>query len=173
MTDLPTELEDNTFILFSKKQQDLHLRTRRRLSILSKSEGKQVVTFHCEPTGELVLELESYLPSSSNTERAVNMLGTKSISLEDYLTTASKLPVEILFQSAPNSGVAGSKPVSLTLAFSLTSPTPSPYVLHMVPARPFPNDSSFLSPSGRSQTAKSCTSIVDEADNELMRIQMR
>lgn len=173
--DLPTGLDNDISVSFSKKQPDSVLKNRgRRLSILSKSkEEKQVVVFQCEPTGELVFELMSYSLSSSNTSVAAKILGTKSITLQDYLIAACRLPVEILLESTLNSGFLGSKPISVILALSLTSPIPAPYVLHMVQTRPSSKNPCFFSSSGRSQNAKSWTCVVDEADNELMRIQFR
>lgn len=168
--DLPVGHKGSLFVSFSKKQPDLFFNTRRRINISSESE-EMVSCFQCEPTGHMLFELISYSSSILSISKTPILLKSSTITLEDLLSPVSKLQVEKWFELMANSAVVGSKPI-LRIALSLTTVIFSSYVLHMVCTRPL-SKSCFLSLSGRFQNAKSWTCFVDEADNELMSIQMR
>ncbi|KAH7567611.1 hypothetical protein ACOSP7_010395 [Xanthoceras sorbifolium] len=159
---LPAGHRGSLFVTCSKKQPDAHFNTKRKLSILSETGKKEIGLFPCEPTGELVFQLMSYSPSETELSmvKVVELLGTVSISLQDFMNPISELWIEKWFQLQPNSGVFGSKPINLCIAVSFTSPIPAPYGLQ-------------LAPPGRFRQAKGWTYVIDEAGNEVIKIQMR
>ncbi|KAK0576735.1 hypothetical protein LWI29_022531 [Acer saccharum] len=151
---LPAGHRESLFVTCSKKQSDPIFNAKRKLSISSETGRKEVALFSCEPTGELVFELMSYSPSKTE------LLGTVSIPLLDFMNSGSELWIEKWFQLVPNSGVVCSKPIDLRIALSFTSPIPAPYVLQLAPPERF-------------RQAKGWTYVVDEAGNEVIKIQMR
>ncbi|XP_059629772.1 glycine-rich domain-containing protein 1-like [Cornus florida] len=162
---LPAGHTGSLILYFNKKQPDLLFNTRRRLNISCESGKKQVAAFQCEPSGELLIELVSY----SGLQK---MLGTTLISLQDP-NSVSKLSVENWFELVPDSGIVGSKPISLQIALSFTTPFPAPYDLHMALAHRFSISSFSPLSTEKLQHAKSWTCIVNEAGNEIINIQMR
>ncbi|CAN6584281.1 unnamed protein product [Malus baccata var. baccata] len=125
--DLPTGHKGSLFVTFSKKQPDAFFKTGKRINISSESEQKAVSVVQCEPAGELVFELMSYSPSTLSMSKTPILLGTSSITLDDLLNPVSKLQVEKWFELTPNSAGPGSKPISIRIALSSTTPIPSPY----------------------------------------------
>ncbi|CAK9148513.1 unnamed protein product [Ilex paraguariensis] len=168
---LPAGHTGSLFVYFSKKQPDVLFNTKRRLSIMSELGKKQVAALRCEPTGELLFELMSYLPSSLHTENSLKILGTTSIALQELLNSISKLSVDKWFDLVSSSEVVGSQPITLRVAVSVTPPVQAPYLVHMVRGHPLSSTSSFPLPE-RFQQAKSWTCIVDEAGNEVISVRM-
>lgn len=125
--DLPTGHKGSLFVTFSKTQPDVFFKTGKRINISSESEQKAVSVVQCEPAGELVFELMSYSPSILSMSKTPILLGTSSITLDDLLNPVSKLQVEKWFELTPNSAGPGSKPISIRIALSSTTPIPSPY----------------------------------------------
>lgn len=171
--DLPVGSKSNLFISFGKKQPDLILNTRKQMRVSSESGEKQVVVFQCEPTGEIVFDLMTSLSFNLPIAKPVKVLGSASISLENLLNPIPTLYVENWFELMPNSGVVGSKPISLRIALSLTAPIPAPYVVQMVQMCPVSKGSCFISLSERSHHANSWTCVMDETDNEVISFLMR
>ncbi|XP_068312580.1 glycine-rich domain-containing protein 1-like [Pyrus communis] len=130
--DLPTGHKGGLFVTFSKKQPDVFFKTGKRINISSESEQKAVSVVQCEPAGELVFELMSYSPSILSMSKTPTLLGTSTITLDDILNPVSKLQVEKWFQLTSNSAGPGSKPISIRIALSSTTPIPSPSVVHVV-----------------------------------------
>ncbi|KAM1074962.1 hypothetical protein TB2_019458 [Malus domestica] len=64
------------------------------------------------------------------------LLGTSTFSLEHLLNPASKLQVGKWFELTPTSAVPGSKPVTIRIALTSTTPIPLPYALPMVQTDP-------------------------------------
>lgn len=118
-----------------------------------------MVVFQHEPTANVL-----FIFKLAKIKLWLEVLETTEISLEDLINPGSKLPVEKWFDFILSSGGIGSKPTILRLALSLTCPTASPFKLCMVRSRPFSNTS---------RNARSWKSMVNEADNELISIQMR
>jgi hypothetical protein len=169
--DLPVGSKNNLFISFGKKQPDLILNTRKRMSVSSESGERQVAVFQCEPTGELVFDLMTSLSFNLPIARQVEVLGSTSISLSSLLNP--KLSVENWFELMPTSGVTDSEPISLRIALSLTAPIPAPYVVQMVQMCPISKSSCFIPLPGRSHHANSWTCVLDEAGNEAISFLMR
>ncbi|XP_027914294.1 glycine-rich domain-containing protein 1 [Vigna unguiculata] len=158
---LPEEQEGDIFVLFSKSQPDAFFGAKRRLTILSQSRQKQVASFQCEPTGELLFELASYSSSKLSVGKSTKTMASASFSIKDYFNPVSKLHVEKWFESVPSSGTVSSKPILLRVAISFSVPVPAPYKLKMT-----------LSPV-RSQHANGWTHVTDENGNRIIRLQMR
>ncbi|EXC03907.1 hypothetical protein L484_016112 [Morus notabilis] len=132
---LPEEHKGNLFVSFSKTQPDVLFDAPRRLTILSESKEKQVASFECEPTGELLFELVSHSPSTSPLTRASKTLGTTALSLQDLLVPVPNLSVEKWLDLVPSSENVNLKPIRLRVAISCTIPVPRQRVLHMVRAK--------------------------------------
>ncbi|GAB4848832.1 hypothetical protein Ancab_003626 [Ancistrocladus abbreviatus] len=160
-------------VSFRKKQPDMFFNATRRLSILSVSGEKQVACFHCEPTGELLLELISHSPSNLAMTKRFKAIGSTSLSLQELLDPVSKLSMERWLELVPSSGTTSSKPTFLRVALSVTIPTEAPQVLHMVRSQPLCKSSCFFPLPGRIQHAKSCTRVIDESGNDVISLQMR
>ncbi|KAK9163477.1 hypothetical protein Syun_004379 [Stephania yunnanensis] len=167
---MPEGHNSGLFVFFSKKNPDTFCKERRRLSIFSESGRKQVATFPCEFSGELLFELMSPSPSSLPISRLAKSLGSTTISLHDLLNPISKLSVDKWFELTPTSNSLNSKPISLRIAVSITVPTPAQYLLQMVKSNFLRN--SCFTPGMSIQQAKS-TCIVDEVGNEIVSLQMR
>ena len=120
--------------------------TKKKLTILSESGKKQVDSFQCEPTGELLFELLSHSASNLPGKKTCKTLGTASLSIREFLIPVSKLAVEKWLDLVPPSGNGSSKPIGLRVAVSFTVPTIAPHVLHMVRSRPLSKGSCFLMP---------------------------
>ena len=174
MKNLPDEKKRNLFVLFSKTQPDVFFNTKKKLTILSESGKKQVASFQCEPTGELLFELLSQSASNLPGIKTCKTLGTASFSIQEFLVPVSKLAVEKWLDLVPTSGNGSSKPFGLQIAVSFTVPTIAPHVLQMVQSRPFSKGSCFQLPlAGRVPAGKSCTRVIDETQAEVIRLQMR
>lgn len=160
-------------MLFSKAQPDRLFNVKRKLTILSESGKKQVASFQCEPTGELLFELISCSTANFPITRALKTLGTASFSLQEFLYPASKLSVEKWLELTPRSGTLNSKPISLRVAISCTPPAQAQFVLRMVRSRPFSKGSCLFSLPRKSNHAKSWTRVIDETQTEVIGLQMR
>ncbi|KAK8472207.1 hypothetical protein PHAVU_002G143100 [Phaseolus vulgaris] len=166
---LPEGQEGDIFVLFSKSQPDAFFGAKRRLTILSQSREKQVASFQCEPTGELLFELTSY----SSLRKSTKTIASASFSVKDYLDPVSKLHVEKWFELVPSSGTVSSKPILLRVAISFSVPVPAPYKLQMTLSRPSSKNECLFNPSVRSEHANSWTHVTDENGNRIMRLKMR
>lgn len=170
---LPEGQKGTLFVSFSKKQPDAFFTAKRRLSILSESKFKQVSTFQCEPTGDLVFELKSHMPSTLPISKPSKIIGFTSMSLDDFLTPLSQLCIEKWVELVPSHGILSSKPIYLRIAMSFTVPVEAPRVVHMVHSRPFSKSSCLFPLAKRFQYAKSWTRVFDETGTELISLQMR
>lgn len=170
---LPEDHKGSLFVLFSKKETDLFFNVKRRLNILSESSEKQLASFQCEPSGELLFELFSHSPSNLPLLKQSKTMGSLSLSLSEFLTPVSKLSVEKWLDLVPSSGNANFKPPSLRIALSFTVPTTAPFVLHMIRSRPFLKSSCFFPLPGKIQHARDWTRVIDEAGTEVISLQMR
>ncbi|XP_024014092.1 glycine-rich domain-containing protein 1 isoform X2 [Eutrema salsugineum] len=173
---LPDGHKGKLSVLFSKSQPDSLFDSERRLTILSEVGEKQVAFFQCEPTGELRFQLVSSSPSKIPVSRELKSLGFASLSLKEFLfPVITQLSVEKwleLTTPSKGGGKADPNPIGLRVAVSLTPPTRSPSVLHMVESRPSCNDSCFFSIMRKSRQAKSSTQVVDETQAEVITLQM-
>lgn len=167
---LPEGHKGNLLVSFSKKQPDIFFNTKRSLSILSESNQKQVASFSCEPTGELLFELISRSPSNLPLSKSSKPMGSTLLSLQEFLSPVSKLSVEKWFELKPSTS---SKPICLRIAVSFTVPSVAPYVLQLVRSRPSSKSSCLFPLPGRTQQAKSWTRVFDETDTEITSLQMR
>lgn len=170
---LPEGHKGILFTSFSKTQQDIFFNAKRRLSIFSEYGEKQVASFQCEPTGELLFELMSYSPSYLPMKRAYKTLGSSSFSLQDCLLPPSKLYVEKWLEMVPSSRNGNLKPIYMRVAMSFTVPAIAQRTLHMVRSRPVSKSSCFFPVHGNNQDAKSWKHVIDETGRELIRLQMR
>lgn len=170
---LPEGQEGDIFVLFSKSQPDAFFDGKRRLTILSQSREKQVASFQCEPTGELLFELASYSSSKSSVRKSTKTIASASFSLQDYLDPVSKLHVEKWFELVPSSGTVSSKPILLRVAISFSVPVPTPYKLKMTLSPPSSENECLFNPPVRSQYANSWTHVTDENGNRIISLQMR
>lgn len=171
--DLPENLKGSYYVSFTKSQPDTFFNVKRRLNILSQSQEKMVASFICEPKGKLLFELVSYSSSSLLIKKTSKVVGSTSLSLEDYLVPVSKLSDQKWFELKPCSGCETSKPISLHIAVSFSVPTTAPYMLHMVPSRPFGKSSCLFPLPARVQHAKSWTRVFTDDGNEIISFQMR
>ena len=170
---LPEGHKGILFASFSKSTLDIFFNAKRRLSIFSEYGEKQVASFQCEPTGELLFELMSHSPSHIPMKRTYKTLGSASFSLEDCLLPPSKLYVDKWLEMVSSSDVGNLKPIYLRFAMSFTIPTTAQHTLHLVRSRLFSKSSCFFPFSGKNQDAKSWTQVVDETGTEVLRLQMR
>lgn len=170
---LPEDHKGDLFVFFSKSQPDIFFNAKQKLTILSKSGMKQVASFQCEATGELLFELVSHSTSKIPMTGASKTMGTASLSLQNFISPISKLAVEQWFDLVPRSGNVSSKPISLRIAVSFTIPTLAPHLLRMVHSRPLSKSSCFFPLPGRIQPAKSWTRVIDETQSEVISLQMR
>lgn len=167
------EGQEGLFVLFSKSQPDAFFDAKRRLSILSESREKQVASFQCEPTGDLLFELMSHSSSKLSLRRSPKTLGSASFSMQDYLNPVSKLYVEKWLELVPSSGTMSPKPILLRVAISFTVPVPAPYTIEMTQSRPFSKNTCFFNLPVRPQHAKSWTHVTDETGTRIISLQMR
>ncbi|KAF7817067.1 glycine-rich domain-containing protein 1 [Senna tora] len=171
--DLPSGHKSKLVVSFKKKEQDTFFNAQKLLRISSESEKKQVAVFQCEATGELVIELISCPRFNFPIARRGKVLGKTSVNLESLQNVASKLPIEKWFDLTPRNRVNHVKPISMRIGLSMTPPTPAPYELSMVCARPCLKCSfSYWLPE-KFQKTKNWTTIVDEPGNVIISIQMR
>ncbi|XP_041022531.1 glycine-rich domain-containing protein 1-like isoform X2 [Juglans microcarpa x Juglans regia] len=170
---LPEGHKGSLFVSFSKKQPDTIFKANRNLSILSESGEKQVASFQCEPTGELLFELKSHSTSNLPLKRAPKVLGSTSLFLQDFLAPVSELSVEKWLELVPSSSSVISKPIGLRVAVSFTVPSPAPHMLRMICSQLFPKSSCFFPLPGKVRHAKSMVHIIDETGEELLSLQMR
>ncbi|XP_057963215.1 glycine-rich domain-containing protein 1-like [Malania oleifera] len=170
---LPEGHKGSLFVSFRKKKPDIFFNATRRLTILSESGEKQVASFQCEPTGELLFELMSHAPSNLSISRPSKAMGCTSVSLQDLLAPDSKLYLENWVALVPSSGKVSPNPICLRIAVSITVPAPAPHDLRMVRSRPFSKSSCFFPLLGRVQDAKSWTHVIDDAGSEVISLQMR
>lgn len=170
---LPEGQEGGLFVSFSKSQPDAFFDAKRKLSILSESREKQVASFHCEATGELLFELMSHSSSKLPIRRSTKTLGSASFSMQEYLDPASELYVEKWLELEPSSSTMSSKPILLRVAISFTIPIPAPYTLEMTQSRPFSKNTCFFNFPVKSQHAKSWTHVTDETGSRIISLQMR
>lgn len=170
---LPEGHKGLLFASFSKTTKDIFFNAKRRLSIFSEFGEKQVASFQCEPTGELLFELMSHSPLYIPMKRAYKTLGSASFSLQDCLVPPSKLYAEKWLEMVPSSKVGNFKPIYMRFAMSFTIPTIAQHTLHVVHARPFSKSSCFFPFAGKNQDAKNWTQVIDETGTEVLRLQMR
>ena len=170
---LPEGHKGSLFVSFSKTKPDILFDAKRKLTILSEFKEKQVASFQCEPTGELLLELISHSPYSLPLTRPLKTLGTTSLSLQDLLVPTSNLSVEKWLDLVPSSGNVSSKPICLRVAVSLTLPAPAQRVLQMVHSRQLLKNSCFFPLAGKTKDAKSRTHVIDETGSKLISLQIR
>ncbi|XP_076911575.1 glycine-rich domain-containing protein 1-like [Bidens hawaiensis] len=119
---LPETFKKKVSVLFSKGQPDGSFDVKRKINIQSEFGKKQVATFQCEPTGNLVFELVF---------DSVKTLGCCCISLYDLV---SNLSVEKWLDLVPSSGTVSCDPVRLRVAASCTVPMPAPRVVKIAHA---------------------------------------
>ncbi|CAJ2647285.1 unnamed protein product [Trifolium pratense] len=170
---LPDGLEGSLFVLFSKSQPDAFFDAKRRLSILSESREKNVASFQCEPTGELLFELMSHSSSKLSLRRSPKKLGSAAFSMQDYLDPVSKLSIEKWLELVPNSGTMSTEPILLRVAISFTVPIPAPYTLQLAQSRPVSKNTCFFNIPVKPQHAKSWTNVTDENGTRIISLQMR
>ena len=133
---LPEGHKGSLSVSFCKIQPDSLFNAKRNLSILSESGEKQVASFQCEPTGELLFELISHSTSNLPITRAPKILGSTSLSLQDFLEPVSKLSVEKWLELVPSSTNVITKPICLRVSVSFTIPSSAPCVFQMICSRP-------------------------------------
>lgn len=170
---LPEGHKGILFASFSKTQQDIFFNAKRRLSIFSEYGEKQVASFQCEPTGELLIELMSHSSSHLPMKRAYKTLGSSSFSLQDCLLPPSKLYADKWLEMVPSSRNGNLKPIYMRVAMSFTVPAIAQRTLHVVRSRPLYKSSCFFPFHGKNQDAKNWTHVIDETGTELIRLQMR
>ena len=173
---LPVGHKGSLYVSFSKTQPDTIFNGKRRLTIFSESGEKQVASFQCEPTGELLFQLISHSPSNLPNlpiPRPSKKMGSTSLSLREFLSPISRLSVEKWLELVPSSGNVGAKPICLRIAISFTVPAIAPRIFHTVCSRPFLRSSCFFPLPGRIQHAKRWTRVIDEAGSEVISLQMR
>ncbi|CAK8540392.1 unnamed protein product [Lathyrus sativus] len=170
---LPDGLEGSLFVLFSKSQPDAFFDAKRRLSILSESRVKNVASFQCEPTGELLFELMSHSSSKLSFRRSPKTLGTATFSMQDHLDPVSKLSIEKWLELVPSSGTNSTKPILLRVAISFTVPVPAPYTLQLTQSRPVSKNTCFFNLPVKPQHARSWTHVTDENATRIISLQMR
>ncbi|KAI4314456.1 hypothetical protein L6164_027364 [Bauhinia variegata] len=167
---LPDGQKGSLFVLFSKSQPDAFFNAKRNLSIFSESGVKQVASFQCEPTGELLFELMSHSSSKLSLRKSSKTLGTASFSVQDCFDPISTFSVEKWLELLPSSGNMSSNPILLRVAISFTAPAPAPYMLEMSQSQPFSENSCFFTLPVH---AKSWTHFTDETGSEVISLQMR
>ncbi|KAG2696055.1 hypothetical protein I3760_07G041000 [Carya illinoinensis] len=170
---LPEGHKGSLCVSFCKRQPDAIFNASQNLSILSESGKKQVCSFECEPTGELLFELISHSTSNLPIKRAPKVLGSTSLSLQDFLAPISELSVEKWLELLPSSGAVISKPISLRVSVSFTIPSPAPHLLHMICSRPFLKSSCLFPLPGMFRHTKSLAHVIDETGVEVLSLQMR
>ncbi|KAL8476774.1 hypothetical protein ACS0TY_029176 [Phlomoides rotata] len=170
---LPEGHSGSLFVSFSKSQPDMIFNAKRTLKIFSESGEKQVASFQCQPTGQLLFELVSSLPSSLPLAKSSKTIATTSVSLQDFTSLDSNLTVEKWLDLVPSSNITDLNPIGLRVAISVTVPAPAPYTLHMVRSRPFSKSSCLFPQPVRVQFAKSWTRVVDEDGKLVLSLQMR
>jgi hypothetical protein len=170
---LPDGLEGSLFVLFSKSQPDAFFDAKRRLSILSESREKNVASFQCEPTGELLFELMSHSSSKLPLRRSPKKLGSAAFSMQDYLDPVSKLSIEKWLELVPHSGTMSTEPILLRVAISFTVPIPAPYTLQLAQSRPVSKNTCFFNIPVKPQHANSWTKVTDENGTRIISLQMR
>lgn len=170
---LPDGHKGNLSVSFSKTQPDSVFNAKRSLTIFSESGEKQVASFQCQPTGNLLFELVSSSPSSLPLTKSSKSIGAASISLEDLLSSDSNLIDEKWLELEPSSNITVSKPIGLRVAISVTTPTPAPYVLHLIRSRPLSKSSCLFPLPLRAQFTKGWTRVINEDENLVLSLQMR
>lgn len=169
---LPEGHKGSLIVLLSKSQPDVLFDAKRKLSVLSESGEKNIASFQCEPTGELLFELVSH--SSSNLSiRSSKTLGSASFSMHDYLEPVSKLSIEKWLELVPSSGTLSLKPTLMRVAISFTAPAPAPYMLEMTQSRSSSKNSCFFNFPVRPQNFQSWTHVTDETRTGIISLQMR
>ncbi|KAG0478120.1 hypothetical protein HPP92_012839 [Vanilla planifolia] len=136
------------------------------LDIFSETGTKNVASFECEPSGDLVL---SVMTKSKPTKT----IGRVSISLEELMNPNAKLSIEKWFELKPCNEYANTKPIYLHVAASFTIPVPAPYALGMINPHPFSMDTCLFKLSAPTQSTKSWTHFVDYYGNDIISLQMR
>lgn len=169
---LPEGHNGSLYVSFSKSQPDMIFNAKRTLTIFSESGVKQVASFQCQPTGNLLFELMS-TPCVLPLTKLSKTIGTTSISLEDLLSPDSNLTAEKWLDLVPCSNIMEAKPVGLRVAISVTIPTAAPYTLHMARSRQFSKNSCLFPLPVKVHLSKNCTRIVDEYGNMVLNLQMR
>lgn len=155
---IPEGHGDDVFVLFSKQYKNLHHTTKKKLSISSELGKKQVASFQCESTAELIFELMSN-PSSTQTGISSRVtLGSTSISMTKFVNLEQALFIDSWFELSPSTETTNRKPISLRVSISFTPPFGARYVLNMVPSQGLNG---------------SHTSILDEACNQVIGFYMR
>lgn len=155
---IPEGHGDDVFVLFSKQYKNLHHTTKKKLSISSELGKKQVASFQCESTAELIFELMSN-PSSTQTGISSRVtLGSTSISMTKFVNLEQALFMDSWFELSPSTETTNRKPISLRVSISFTPPFGARYVLNMVPSQGLNG---------------SHTSILDEACNQVIGFYMR
>ncbi|XP_073288956.1 glycine-rich domain-containing protein 1-like isoform X2 [Primulina huaijiensis] len=170
---LPEGHKGSLLVFFSKTQPDAIFNAKRSLTILTESGDKQVASFNCEPTGHLILELMSCIPSSLPVLKSYKTMGSCSIHLEHLLAPGSCPMVEKWVELVPSSNRTESKQIGLRVAVSVTTPTPTTHVLRMIRTQPFMKSSCLFPRPGRNQLAKSWTRFVNEAGDSIISLKIR
>ncbi|KAL2348971.1 hypothetical protein Fmac_002971 [Flemingia macrophylla] len=169
---IPEGQEGDLYVLFSKSRPDAFFDAKRRLSIFSVSRERQVASFQCEPTGELLFELMSSTTSKLSIRKSTKTLGSASFSMKDYLDPVSKLNVEKCLELIPSSGTIGSKPILLRVAISFTVPVPASYTVEMTQSCPFSKNNCLCNLPVKPQV-KSWTHVTSENGTRIISLQMR
>lgn len=166
---LPVEQEGSLFVSFSKTQPDEIFDAKRSLTIFSESGEKQVASFQCESTGNLIFELVSW----SKESKSPKTIGTAAVPFKDLLSPESALIVEKWLEMVPSTNITSSNPIGLRVAISVTIPTPLPYELHIKRSSASPKNSCMFTLPVKVQFSKSWTRVVDENGNLVLSLQMR
>ncbi|KAJ3675543.1 hypothetical protein LUZ60_004585 [Juncus effusus] len=162
------------YVSFTKKQQDIFISGDNPLSIFSFTKEKDVASFECEPTGELILTLiaKSPNPTSNSNSKLERVIGTTSISLEELTRPKSNLSMQTWLEVKSKNWIFNSDPVYLHVAISCTVPIRAPVLLNMVKY-----DEPYFQPFFYSTYGKDNRNIeygfVDVFGNEAIRLQMR
>ncbi|KAJ8446288.1 hypothetical protein Cgig2_005819 [Carnegiea gigantea] len=155
---IPEGHGDDGFVLFSKQYKNLHHTTKKKLSISSELGKKQVASFQCESTAELIFELMSNRSSTQTGISSRVTLGGTSISMTKFVNLEQALFIDSWFELSPSAETTNRKPISLRVSISFTPPFGARYVLNMVPSQGLNG---------------SHTSVLDEACNQVIGLYMR
>ncbi|KAJ0987506.1 hypothetical protein J5N97_005862 [Dioscorea zingiberensis] len=152
ISNLPTRRKGNLFVAFRKQQYDFFFSGHSTLNIFSETGEKHVAAFQCEAKGDLVLTLVSN--SSRKSARAEEVIGTTSISIDELVSSKSKLFLQEwveLSKCQSHSGDKDTKPVSILVAASVSVPAPSPFIFYVVKGSTLSKNACFLSHPGTIQ----------------------
>ncbi|XP_071710273.1 glycine-rich domain-containing protein 1-like [Rutidosis leptorrhynchoides] len=174
---LPEMHKGKVSVMFRKSKPDGILNVKRKLTIQSECDQKQVAMFQCQPIGYLFFELVSqsdsnFSPSTTTDE----ILGSCCISMEEDFfgsVTNPNLSVEKWLDVVPSSGTVTSEPIRLRVSASCTLPIPVPHVVQMLKSSSLAKKSCFFQLSGMVSFSKSWTKISDAANDDIIKLRMR